>query len=470
MGHRNGALPASSEERWQSLVRNAPDFILCIDRKHKIEFINRTVPPWQPRHVVGTPVWRYLPRDSRPRFRAALRKVFRDGVPQQLELSGLGPSRSLAWYVSRLGPIREGNRIAGAILISSDITDRKRAEDALRESEEKFRALFETAWDAIFVVDRHGKVLDVNPQACRSLGYSRTELLKLRFRDFVVEHPRRLRRRFRAIVCGAPQTFESTHRRRDGSTFPVEVHAGSFLLGNRRVVLGLARDISHRKRAEQAELVSRAVIRAQEAERRRVARELHDSVGQLLSSAKLRVQACVAKLPTGENSLSAEAFRVLELLDEAIAGVRDISRELRPSTLDDLGLPAAVRGLCGEFRDRTRLRIRVRVPRTLPRLPPEIEINLYRILQEALSNVERHARARQAEVALVRMAGELRLRVRDDGVGMPKRPRGGVRSRGAGLVNMRERAEQIGGRVAILSPRGGGTTIFVRVPLGGRRP
>lgn len=469
MEKRNSASRVLSEERWQSLVKNAPDFIICIDRKNRIEFINRTVPPWQPRDVVGTTVWRYLPRVSHPRFRAALRRVFRDGVPQQLELSGLGSSRSVAWYASRLGPIREGDRIAGAILISSDITDRKLAEDALRESEEKFRAVFEKAWDAIFVVDLRGKVLDVNPEACRSLGYSRTELLKLHVRDFSVEDPGKLRQRFRVIGRGAPQTFQSVHRRRDGSTFPVEVHAGSFVLGNRRVLLGLARDISHRKRAEQAELASRAVIRAQEAERRRVARELHDSVGQLLLSVKLRIQACAAKLPPGETALAADASRVLELLDEAIGGVRDISRELRPPTLDDLGLAAAARGLCTEFRDRTRLQIRARIARTLPRLSPEIEINFYRILQEALSNVERHSRARRVEVELAHTATELRLDIRDDGAGMPKGARGWGRPRGAGLVNMRERAEQIGGRLWILSPRGGGTTILVRVPLRVRR-
>jgi PAS domain S-box-containing protein len=458
-----------SEGRWQSLVRNAPDFILCIDRTNRIEFINRTVPPWRPRDVVGTTVWRYLPKGSHHRFRAALQRVFRDGVPQQLELSGFGRSRSEAWYVSRLGPIRDGGRIVGAILISSDITDRKRAEDALRGSEAKFRAVFEKGWDAIFMVDLKGRVLDANPAACRSLGYTRSELLKRKVADFAVEPPESLRDRFRTIARGAPRTFESVHRRKDGSTFPVEVHAGSFELGGRRVVLGLVRDISHRKRAEEAELVSRAVIRAQEAERRRVSRELHDSVGQLLSSVKLRVQACASKLPQSEPSLVAEAARVLELLDEAIAEVRDISRNLRPSTLDDLGLTAAVRSLCSEFQERTRLRVRARFPRSLRRLSRETEINLYRILQEALSNVERHARAGRVDVELVCGAAELRLRIRDDGAGMPARGRGPARTRGAGLVNMRERAGQIGGSLTVQAPRGGGTEILVRVPAGGHR-
>ncbi|HLG42938.1 MAG TPA: PAS domain S-box protein, partial [Planctomycetota bacterium] len=266
-----------SEERWRSLVRNAPDFILCIDRVGRIEFANRTVPPYRPDQVLGTQVWDYIPRSFHGRFRRAFRRVIRSGRAQQIELMGEGPSGSMAWYVSRLGPIRRDGKIVGAVLVSTDITARKRAEDALRESEEKFRRVYEKAWDAIFVVDMNGRILDVNPAGCRSLGYTRQELLKLAVRDFAVVSREELRAHFRDIANRAPVTIESIHRRKDGSTFPVEVHAGSFELGGRKIALGLARDVSHRKRAEQAELVSRAIVLAQEAERRRVARELHDS-------------------------------------------------------------------------------------------------------------------------------------------------------------------------------------------------
>lgn len=217
-----------------------------------------------------------------------------------------------------------------------------------------------------------------------------------------------------------------------------------------------------------AEAATRALPRlireAQEAERRRVARDLHDSVNQILSAVKFRLTVVEEKLPPQGEAADArrEVGRARADLDKAIEEVRCISRNLRPSELDDLGLAAAVRSLGREFGERTGLTLDLQAG-TLPGgLPPEVELSLYRILQEALGNIERHAAARRVEVRLEQApaTGALHLRIRDDGRGFdPAAARPGM-----GLVDMRERAEFHGGRCLLRSAPGQGTEIEVEIP------
>jgi two-component system, NarL family, sensor histidine kinase UhpB len=217
-----------------------------------------------------------------------------------------------------------------------------------------------------------------------------------------------------------------------------------------------------------AEAANRALPRlireAQEAERRRVARDLHDSVNQILSAVKFRLNAVEEKLQ--DRPGAADAWRdVLQArahLEKAMDEVRCISRNLRPSELDDLGLAAAVRSLGSEFGERTGFRLDLQLGEWPAGLPAEAELQLYRILQEALGNIERHAGARRVEVRLESdpAAGLLRLQVRDDGRGFdPSRARTGM-----GLVDMRERAEFQGGRCVVHSAPGRGTEILVVIP------
>jgi signal transduction histidine kinase len=220
------------------------------------------------------------------------------------------------------------------------------------------------------------------------------------------------------------------------------------------------------ERIDAEEIVRRLpqrILDAQEAERRRVSRELHDGVNQLLASIRFRVHA-VGELLTGVSPRAQkEAARAADLLERAQREVRAIARNLRPSELDDLGLVPAVRAACAEFKRRTGLAIQLRPP-ARP-LPLHADLTLYRILQEALNNVERHACARRVNVRLGRRNGFAELVVRDDGRGFARKRDSTPGEGGSGLVNMRERAALAGGTVRIHSSRRDGTEIVVRVPL-----
>jgi two-component system NarL family sensor kinase len=209
------------------------------------------------------------------------------------------------------------------------------------------------------------------------------------------------------------------------------------------------------------------IIEAQEAERSRVALELHDGVNQLIASAKMRLR----KVEQTVAAAAPEAIEVLnrcyELLVQALEENRRIAHDLRPSDLDGLGLADACRHFCQEFNERTDLSVACDISLPLRRLPPGVELNLFRIVQEALGNVERHAHATRVEVAMSVVDDRLELSVRDDGAGFS--PAAGPaltgKRRGIGLTNMRERAASIGGSCEITSTPGQGTTVALRVPL-----
>lgn len=208
---------------------------------------------------------------------------------------------------------------------------------------------------------------------------------------------------------------------------------------------------------------ARTALAAQEAERLRVARELHDEIGQTLTAVTIQAE----RAADGDAEHAPEALRnVAHSVRESLDEVRRIARELRPEALDDLGLVNALIALCNRMSTADGPVIRRELQGTLPPLPEEIELVLYRIAQESLTNALRHANARSVTVWLEGDAESVALRVRDDGDGMPRRLPDGT----AGLAGMRERALLVGGRFAIDSVPTRGTEVRLRIPLDGRLP
>ena len=203
------------------------------------------------------------------------------------------------------------------------------------------------------------------------------------------------------------------------------------------------------------------ILEAQEEERRRVARELHDGVNQILSSARFRLRGEIERLTGMETAALNE---VSALIGRANMEVTLISRGLRPVELDDLGLAIAIQNSAEEFQARTGVVAEVLWPDGMNRLPAVFELALYRIAQEALTNVEKHARAGRVNISFARNADGVELRIRDDGRGFSVVPRR-RRRKGAGLLNIKERATLAGGTVEITSERGKGTEIVARLPL-----
>ena len=347
--------------------------------------------------------------------------------------------------------------------------ERRRAEEALHQSEAHFRAIFESAADGIYIVDTNGRYVDVNAQGCRMLGYTREELLQLNYDQVVVGVEKALAAaQVARLRTGEVARSQWLLRRKDGALFPVELSATDLPDGRH---LGIVRDSTERKQAEaimqansrQLQALSKRVLEVQEAERRHVARELHDELGQILTAIKINLQA--RNRLNGQSPVEIDSANI-GMVEDAIGHVRRLALALRPPMIDDLGLLPALRWAVEQSLARAGLAVQWHDGLAGQRLEPEIEMACFRIAQEAFTNILRHAQARSVTVDVRQAGDQLLLTVQDDGCGfdvaeMRARATAGT---SIGVLGMQERAALAGGQLQIESAPGQGTTIRAGFP------
>jgi len=355
------------------------------------------------------------------------------------------------------------------------------AEYALKVSELRYRRLFETAQDGILILNAdNGQIDDVNPFLTDMLGYSRKQLLGNKLWDIVpFRDVEASKAEFRELQREAYVRYEDLPlETRAGKSINVEFVSNIYQVNGDRVVQCNIRDITKRRRAEEKLkeysrkllVLSRRLVVAQETERRIIARELHDEIGQSLTVLQLNLQAML-QLP-GMKAVSSRLKESLEVVDHVLEQVHDISLNLRPLILDDLGLEPALRWFTTRQAALIGLKARFHADPLDHRLNPVIETECFRVAQEALTNVVRHARAKTVSVELRKEAGQLHLRVQDDGIGFDV---GAVREqavRGAslGLLSMEERAALAGGGLEFKSVPQKGTEVHAWFPLKWKSP
>ncbi len=349
---------------------------------------------------------------------------------------------------------------------------------ALRASEQHYRRLVEILPDAVAQIDKQFRLAGLNPRAAAMLGYAGPgELLGKNVLEIVQAKDRD---RFHAnmtmaLKTGAVGTEEYVVIRRDGRGVPVEMTAALSTgpNGESSGLVVVARDMAERKRAEEElRRLPQRITEAQEAERLRVARELHDGVNQVIASAAMRLRRVQVTLSTQNPAASELLARCHKLLVQALEENRRIAHNLRPSDLDELGLSAACRNLCKELQARTGLAVKCQFTRFDRLLPPKVDLSLFRMVQEALTNVEKHANAKLVRLRIAIQRGTVLIEIKDDGRGFdPATPRAAQGGEGGiGLTNLRERAAALGGKCEVVSTPKQGTAIRVRVPLPRSRP
>jgi two-component system NarL family sensor kinase len=255
--------------------------------------------------------------------------------------------------------------------------------------------------------------------------------------------------------------------RADGSTFSAEFTITRIKLVGRPMFTIYIRDITQHKRAE-AELraLPQKIIKAQEAERSRIAQELHDGINQMIASVKMRLRKVETSLPEMKPAAREILGRCDRLLVKVLEENRRIAHNLRPTDLDNLGLSAACASFCNEVQSRANLQVQCRITLPPKRLPEATELHLFRIVQEAINNIEKHAQAKSVKLKISCENDSVILKIQDDGCGFDeKNSKNRKRGHGLGLSNMRERALSLGGSYDLRSTPNKGTTILVQVPL-----
>ena len=372
-------------------------------------------------------------------------------------------------------PARSCQAIAAIAAQAGGAIARIRVEQSLRSSRELLERTLHSIHAAVIILDAETRTIqDCNPAASLCFGYRREEMLGMPV-TALHEAPALFQAQAAGLIAAIGEAnpareFELTMLRKDGSRFPTEQSLSPLRdeTGQISGWVGVIRDVTLRRQAEEElRYLSQRITEAQEAERLRVARELHDGVNQLIASAKMRlrrVEDSVASLNPAAREILARCY---ELLVQALEENRRIAHNLRPSDLDELGLAAACRNLCRELEARTGLSVVCHISRLRRRLLPEVELNLFRIVQEALTNVEKHARARSVQVRLAQDGDSVVLRIRDDGRGFGSKVSKSGRGKwqGIGLSNIRERARFMRGACEVKSTPHRGSTVTVRVPF-----
>ena len=369
----------------------------------------------------------------------------------------------------------DGQKITLSVI--KEISKRKKGEIELRESEYKFKMLFNNANDAVFVTQlsnekSYGDFIEVNEVACKRLGYTKEEFLKLSpsaivsqrsINDFNLNNERLLKEEH--VI------YDIIHRAKDKKLIPVEINSHLFSYNDKLTILSTARDITERKQAEEklkrsSKLLRELAIHLQsvrEEERTMIAQEIHDELGQVLTALKIQVSLLANKLNKDQEPLKEKIKSLLEMIDASVESVQKISSKLRPGILDELGLIAAIEWQAEEFEKLTNIKCSLALPKDEFKLERNKTTAIFRILQESLTNIARHTEATKVVVTLMNHQSNVYLEIQDNGKGITQEQIKDFKS--LGIHSMEERAIVFGGQVYIEGLAGKGTKVKVEIPF-----
>jgi PAS domain S-box-containing protein len=462
-----------------AMIEIFPDMVFVVDREERVLHINTLAA----RAVGGTPE-QFIGRKQSTLFGPPwgerhsrfIQKVLRTGEIVVTETHQELHNTSL-WIDARLVPLKASSGEVQAVVgIVRDVSTRVNAQEALAEREAYLRAMLDNFPFLVWLKDIDGRFLAVNQEFARACGRARSgDVVGLT--DFDV-WPKELAQRYvdddRSVMATRKQKDVEEPIFTQGASCWFETFKTPVLdkLGKVLGTTGFSRDITERQRLdaelrgqrEQLRALAAHVESVREEERVRIAREIHDELGQALTCMSMDLAFLDKQLPGGNADAAARVSALAVLVKETVKTVRRISAELRPSILDDLGLAAAVEWLARDFETRTGIGCAVSVPSTV-NISAERGTVVFRMCQEALTNVARHAGATHVSIDLIEAGDSLTIEVRDNGRGITDEEV--HRPDSLGLLGMRERASLLGGVAEVRGTKGQGTTVTVRVPLQG---
>jgi PAS domain S-box-containing protein len=488
--HRSDA----SRAQLDSIIDSAMDAIITVDDRQNIVLFNRAAEQVfrvARQEALGSGLDRFIPERYRAMHRSHIEQFGRTGVTARrmgdvTTLWGLRAGGEEFPIEASISQTAEGGRRYYTVILR-DITLRRQAEldaervrGALGEAQARLGAIVDSAMDAVITVDEEQNIVLFNRAAEQVFDVQRDKALGTALERFI---PARFRGAHHGHIEGFGRTGVTSRRMGDvttlwalrpqsGAEFPIEASISQATEGGRRYFTVILRDITLRKQHEDAlkqsqrELrqLSARVLEAREEEKTRIARELHDELGQLLTALKMDLAGLREAAPDKRNEKMQEMGR---LLDQTVTATRRISADLRPLMLDDLGLIDAANWLVEDFAKRSGIACRMEVSGNdaVENVSKSVSTAVYRAIQESLTNIGRHSGAKSAWVVFAAEDGWIFVEVEDDGRGIA--PEDLAKARSLGLKGMRERITYLGGTLEIARAPRGGTRLRVRVPLRG---
>ena len=469
-----------SEERWTATLGSIGEAVIATDSEARITFLNpiaAALTGWQPEEALNQPIGNVLKLINEKSGMTADNEVLR--VLKEKKVLAVANHVDLVTRDGReiavehsAAPILAGEgRVIGVVLVFRDVAERRQEQIETAEQ----AALLELTQDSVFVIDLEGGVLFWSRGAEAMLGYSKAEATgKIAHELLLTEFPQPFAEITAELMRVGHWEGDLIKTAQDGRRVVV---SGRWALqwGRRDQaprVLVINSDITERKRSEESLVLQKEQLRAlaerlqwvREDDRKRVARDLHDQIGQILTAIKMDMTWMTRRLPESQGAVLARLRESIQLINDGVKAVRTICSGLRPGVLDDLGLAAAIEWQASEFATRNGVQCQVSVPPVDLHLDGDRATATFRIFQECMTNVIRHAQAKSVRVALVQEDEDILLVVEDDGIGFSESDLSNTLG-SLGLLGMKERAQFCGGDVKISSSPGNGTTVTVRVPV-----
>ena len=447
-----------SEAVLRAVTENTPDWLFLLDENLCVRFMNRPFGQNRPEIVLGRAFLDFVPPELRGSMEDTYRKALMTGVPARLELRKPGPEGILGNFEHRIMPVIEGGAVRALTVAVTDITERNRAENELRAQVR----ILETMREGVVLVDPANHAIRLtNPTFDRMFGYGPTELLGRSVEPLFSMLTVQRRRLARAVGSktgeAVPVEFECA--RKDGTRFVAACVVTPLEMNGSEHWLGVINDVTERKRLE------REIIEAANREQQRIGSDLHDGLGQDLTGIALMLRGVVAQLRKEGSATRGDVEEVIGLVNNAIENTRTLARGLSPLGSGRGSFGSALQTLATRVSERFGVQVDCHLDIEDPvRLSETAAAHVYRIVQEALTNVVRHSGATEVSISLKTADGELYLQVDDNGRGFtqmhPERPQG------LGLKIMRYRAQMLGGDLSIESSgNGGGVSVHCSCPL-----
>lgn len=472
-----------AEEKWRALVESSSECIIIADADGTVYFANSNAQ----KYALGLPgenVFRGFSHASQQTLQLAIDRAFRTLQPESLDLERSVSKAMSSWFAVRVVPIERAGGVERVILVATEITAKRLAEEAVRDSQRFIGRVADASPAMLYVYDvLNGRYIYVNHQVQKILGYTAEaflsggkpladELVHPDDTGLLLERKKRL-----AVADDDGVVFECIFRMRDSTGQWLWIRTRDVVFtrganGRPEQIIGMAEDVTERRRASQDLEHSRGQLRAlsarlqeaREEERAAISRRVHDELGQALTALNWEIawlQDRVGAMAHGQQAEFTEKMRGMSsMVDAMMQTVRKVSAELRPPILDHFGLIAAIEWQAHEFQARYNIACEILARKKMDAPNRDVSTAVFRIFQEILTNIARHASATKVRVQLNENPAGLALIVSDNGRGITE----GQKTHSLGILGMSERAHLFGGRVEISGQAGKGTTVTVLIP------